>query len=208
MKIPIGITILVLGILVLPSFAQHGSETILGPTAVKGQVTATTRRWRSRAIDINVPKLPPANPATLTTYQEFQVMDFAAGADDNCYLIWHIPLQYADEDSVSLHFNVMLPGACTTDSLVAFAMEYLYIADDDVFNFTGTTTALDSLIYNSTSAYEIQQMNLYFTTTSWLGKNDVLIRLYRDVDGVQHNYNDVARIFDFHMDYKGPGVLD
>jgi len=191
----------------IASGQTHGVDFVVGKIFINDTLELGTTVWKSCHISPKIPKLPTANPATLSHYQEFPVLEFAAGADDHVFYEWVVRYQYNDADSVRLHFDVILPGACTGDSLVAFAVEYKLVAEGDVTDFgSGTTTYLDSLTFNSTSAYEVQQMELHFTTTGWTHNESVLMKLYRDVDGSLHNYENKAIIKNIHVDYKAKNI--
>lgn len=185
------------------TFIVNNQAKIDGNLYVNGTLELSHSVWKSWDVDPTIWSHPGANSMDLSNEDNFAVLDADKATDESINYIWEIPAQYNPGDSCHIHLNYFVDGACVLDTSIVFGLEYKLLAEGNAFDFTGTTTILDTAVFTC-SAKEIlnQNGNLLFVPTNFEHEKHILIRLYRDADNGEDNYNGDLRIFSIHVDYK------
>lgn len=181
-----------------------GNITMSSSLVVNDGFELTNSVWKSWDIDPIIWTHPAVNSMDLTNEDNFSTLDADKATDESINYIWEVPAQYNPDDSVYIHLEYFVDGVCETDTSIVFGLEYKLLSLGNTFDFgSGTTTVLDTAVFTCT-AKEILQRNggLLFVPTGFVHEKHVLIRLFRDADNGEDNYNDDLRIISIHIDYK------
>lgn len=167
-------------------------------------LTLKTSVWKSWDVDPQIWAHPLANSMTLNNEDNFSTLDANPDTDESITYVWAIPAQYKHGDSVAIHLKYFVDTECSTDTSVVFGLEYKLLEDDDIFDFdAGTTTALDTAIFTCTAKQTRQRFRiLRLNTSGFTHEKSVLLRIFRDADNGEDNYDGDLRIWELHVDYK------
>lgn len=167
-------------------------------------LTGTKMVIRRQEVDLTKMKLGVGNPPAEGLEDGFQTLDFSPTTDEETFASFGSPSAWAATADGVFYFSFFVDTAPASAQNVVWGIEYVSIAADGSFDFTGTTTLTDTVaITTGTPANDskIHTGSITIPVADLIGGGILLVRFFRDADNGSDTFTGDARFFRLYIEF-------
>ena len=156
--------------------------------------------------DLSKMKQGVGNPPGDGIEDGFATYDFDKTTDEETFATFYGPLDWKGGTGADIHLGFFIDIAPIGAESVVFGIEYKSISGGGLFDFSSsTTTVLDTIaITTGTPANDkkLHESTLSIPSEGLIEGGVLMLRVYRDANNGDDDFDDDVRLFEVHIHYK------